>query len=118
MRPLPIAVLCLVTISPVSSARAQMSSTEELLKGCESAVAGEETMLGGYCYGVMKGVTSMMEVFQISDDSVARTCLPGGVAVEQQARVVIKYFNEHPEELNEDHALLVMLAFTDAYPCP
>jgi hypothetical protein len=62
----------------------------------------------GYCSGLVAGVSS----------ASPRVCPDDGVTGGQQIRVVLKYLQDHPEELHLDDALLVDRALAKAFPCP
>jgi hypothetical protein len=42
---------------------------------------------------------------------------PEGNTLGQNARVLVKFLNDHPERLHEDEGLLVFAAFMNAFPC-
>ena len=44
-------------------------------------------------------------------------CIPEEATNFELARVVVKYLNDHPNQLHKSYRLLVMLALEDAYPC-
>ena len=41
-----------------------------------------------------------------------------GVTFKQNAKIVVKYLDDHPERMNNDFTLLVVSAFDQAWPCP
>lgn len=67
-----------------------------------------EAYRDGYCSGLVAGVSS----------ASPRVCPDAGVTIGQQIRVVLKYLQDHPEELHLDDAVLVDRALTKAFPCP
>lgn len=66
-----------------------------------------EAYRDGYCSGLVYGVSSA------SPD----ICPSEGVTGGQQVRVVLKYLQDHPEELHLDDALLAERALAKAFPC-
>ena len=44
-------------------------------------------------------------------------CLPKGVTTEQGLKVLVKYMEDHPEELHDRTAELAFRAFVKAWPC-
>jgi len=44
-------------------------------------------------------------------------CFPKGVTNGQTAKIVIKYLNDHPQDLQYSAGSLIVAAFTDAFPC-
>jgi len=66
----------------------------------------------GMCFGYVNGVTDMMIALVPN-----ATCPPQGVLLDQTTRIVIKYLADHPEELHEPGAAIVMSALAKAFPC-
>lgn len=60
-----------------------------------------------FCLGLVEGIG------WASPD----VCLPDGVVVGQEIRVVVKYLNDHPEKLNLDERVLTHAALASAFPC-
>jgi len=46
-----------------------------------------------------------------------RSCIPPRATDGQLARVVVKYLEKHPAQLDGEQTLLTLLAFQDAFPC-
>jgi hypothetical protein len=44
-------------------------------------------------------------------------CTDGDVTMGQQIRVVVKYLEDHPEELNKLSAVLIEKSLSKAFPC-
>jgi hypothetical protein len=59
-----------------------------------------------------------MEALIVTGPPRAPLCIPKGVTTEQGRRVVVKYLQEHPEELQNRGNVLTYLAFIKAFPCP
>jgi hypothetical protein len=66
-----------------------------------------EAWRDGFCIGLVTGVSS----------TSPHVCPAEGVTTGQEKRVVLKYLQDHPEELHLDDALLVERALTKAFPC-
>jgi len=79
----------------------------------KEAVKKDSTILyeAGYCDGLVQGVSYM----RVLTDAV---CFREGITPGQRIRVVIKYLNDHPAELDEEGAYLVAKAMHQAFPCP
>ena len=79
-----------------------------------------ENMLAdaSFCSGMMQGMTNTIiffDAFQVTQNIV---CLPeNGISNGQAAKVVIKYLQEHPEQLHVADSGLAFLALMDALPC-
>lgn len=73
----------------------------------------------GSCTGFMQGITNANLFYQ--DHLKGRGlyfCLPEkGISNGQAARIVVKWLQEHPEELHNDAIVLAMVAFSSAFPC-
>ncbi|PSH04252.1 MAG: hypothetical protein CXZ00_07770 [Acidobacteria bacterium] len=66
------------------------------------------------CMGYIWGVVSMLEVYQ-------KVCLPVGVTSHrtslQMVKMVLKYADQHPEELNYSALVLIAPPIENAFPC-
>jgi hypothetical protein len=45
------------------------------------------------------------------------TCLPQGVTTGQALKVLVKYMDDHPEQLHEKTAWVAAKALHEAWPC-
>jgi hypothetical protein len=61
----------------------------------------------GYCRGLTRGIGAASPF----------VCLPGEVAGEQEVRVVTKYLEDHPKELQLSGTRLTERALSEAFPC-
>jgi hypothetical protein len=76
----------------------------------------------GYIYGFVAGFDAMaMAEGKTYEEylTLKRTyiCFPDGNTLGQDARVLVKFLNDHPERLHEDEGGLVFAAFMNAFPC-
>jgi hypothetical protein len=113
------AVIALILLSV--SAMAQNKSADDgnaLLRGCNVELRPHgpftlvETSQSGYCRGLIKGI---YDVFLLYEPGIV--CAPDQVTLRQNVRIVVKYLNDHPEELHIQDSLLVIRALSKAYPC-
>jgi Rap1a immunity proteins len=51
-------------------------------------------------------------------DQSIRPCPPPRVALGQNLKIVVKYWDDHPEQMNDDFTLLAVRAFNQVWPCP
>lgn len=90
-----------------------LSSGNGLLTMCRNFEkergAGQEAYDIGCCHGYITGVADAVK------NIVA--CIPSGVIYEQIWRVVIKYLQNHPEELHLPPDVLIVKALEKAFPC-
>jgi hypothetical protein len=68
---------------------------------------GLEDFRDGYCRGLVQGVS----------DASPRVCPGENVTHGQQVRVVVKYLQDHPEELDKLGSTLVDKALAKGFPC-
>ena len=61
----------------------------------------------GYCSGIVQGVSN----------ASPHVCPDAEVTVGQEKRVVLKFLQDHPEELHLDNAELIERALARAFPC-
>jgi hypothetical protein len=85
------------------------------LAGCREAANLKTTapndLRAGYCMGVVAGLMMMMPAVG------GIVCLPKGVTLGQGTKVLVKYMDDHPEELHNRTAELAARAFVKAWPC-
>jgi hypothetical protein len=61
----------------------------------------------GYCRGLVQGIAT----------ASPKVCQGENVTVGQEVRVVFKYLQDHPEELDKRNTTLVEKALVKAFPC-
>jgi hypothetical protein len=80
----------------------------------------EEFKKSGTCMGFIDGV--------IDSDTIAhhdknghqfglKLCVPADTSGRQLAKIVVKYGDDHPQQLHFPAAVIVLLAMSDAFPC-
>jgi len=69
----------------------------------------------GQCSGAIDAIFMLRRAL---DQSIRFCPPPRGVTLRQNAKIVVKYLNDHPEQTNDDFTLLVIRAFDQAWPCP
>jgi Rap1a immunity proteins len=111
--------LCVFMLLAVGFGTAQDVSTGNwLLTTCQIAAKSIddpnveqthfEAFRDGYCKGIVQGIAY----------ASAQVCPAGNVTLGQEVRVVTKYLQDHPEELNQQSTRLVDKALAKAFPCP
>jgi hypothetical protein len=85
----------------------------ELLERCES----KSPYLLGVCFGFIVGVGSGFDCEQLLLGRFAFQA-PDGATAGQIKKIVVKYLNEHPENLHLPAAPLAAAALSKAFPCP
>jgi hypothetical protein len=72
----------------------------------------------GKCIAFVIGVDAGYQMDRGVDGMQSHVCMPEGVTYGQMVKVVVKYLNDHPEELHHPAALLTLNALIGAFPCP
>jgi hypothetical protein len=112
-------VMFLLIFAPTSCALAQGSWTgKEFLDACKVLATSvpkndpDDPVLGGYCAGM---VHTLMIPRKYSGFEI---CPPENATVQQGATVLVKFSDDHPEELNLPAVRLALAALRNAWPCP
>ena len=71
----------------------------------------------GYCLGVTQGVRQTLAIQNEGLPAVDRTCIPEGMTNGQGVRIVLKFLQDHPADLQKPAVFLVYRAYRAAYPC-
>jgi hypothetical protein len=86
--------------------------------GSEKKLSVKEAFQGGLCMGVLSGIKVAMTSMKYEKNPPWLCAdIPEGVGVEQEARLVIKYLEDHPEMLHEDFRAMVMVVLGGQWPC-
>jgi hypothetical protein len=111
-----VSLVLLITSPAFAATTTGIYDGNELLSQCKEAVkVGEGRVTGvnyfdaGYCLGVIMTVN-----FMWGDTSF---CIPAKVTNDQEVRVVVKFLNDHPEQLHISEFLLVNGALVNVWPC-
>jgi hypothetical protein len=110
---LAVVVLCAVPMF------GQTGTGNELIKQCgyavNEAIDGPHQWAAGYCMGLVMGVAQMQDsVFLVWP----RISIPAGVTLGQEIRVVQKYLEDHPKDLQLNDCALIEWALYEAWPAP
>jgi hypothetical protein len=85
----------------------------EMLPACravatmESAAAFDDPFTAGFCAGMI-----------LMLPSTGRICSPDKATIQQGAKVLVKFFDDHPQALSLPASILAKRAFEVAWPCP
>lgn len=71
----------------------------------------------GMCFGFILGTHSGYFIARTGSQQKLVFCIPSGVTNLQTVKIVVKYLNNHPEELHQSADVLVIEAMTAAFPC-
>jgi hypothetical protein len=72
-----------------------------------------ESVRVGECSGAVEAIFMLRRAL----DPSIRFCPPPRVAPGQTVKIVVKYLDAHPEQMNDDFTLLVVRAFNQVWPC-
>lgn len=93
----------------------------ELLRQCQDALSDNADSVNllntGMCFGTITGVSDTVVGLQASKVMSPILCIPDGVTTGQMARIVVKYLEENPKDLNLKGATLAFAAIVTTYPC-
>jgi hypothetical protein len=92
----------------------------ELLYNCQQAISKEASdfVRVGFCFGQIRGINDMNILFkEFIPDTYTGYCVPNGVTLGQQARVVVEYLDKHQKDLDKESTVLVLAAQLEAFPC-
>lgn len=82
------------------------------------AISFSDAPEAAICWGFMQ---AMQDLSSISFDGGKRTvtgaCLPSDSSASQLVRVFVNYAQSHPAQLHERPSLVVLRAFSSAFPC-
>jgi len=92
---------------------------DKLLWACngDESAGANEALVKAHCIGYVSGMLdASILIFGITGSRLF--CPPdSGMSGDQQIRIVIKWLDNHPEELHESGRSAVLFAFADAFPC-
>jgi hypothetical protein len=89
--------------------------SNELLRDCTAPLSG--TFTSGFCLGYLKGAAEMSRL-RANVPLLPAVCVPDALTVGQVRNLVVRYMEEHPEELHYASIYLVHNALEEAFPCP
>ncbi len=93
-----------------------------LLRSCNKAIINfEDKKLSSNDYALaVHCITYLMayiRAFEYSESSYKYFCLPENNTIGQSVRVIVKYFEQNPEELHLPTTHLITKSFENAFPC-
>ncbi len=107
-----VAALALVLVSTAASAQGKTAATGNQMMGlCHSAEAFGQGLCVGFAMAVA-GLASWLPY-----DAPA-ACFMETVTLGQLRDIMVKYLDDHPEELHYSATSLAAKAFAKAFPCP
>ncbi|VVO61082.1 hypothetical protein PS862_00821 [Pseudomonas fluorescens] len=111
-------------IGTLASGSAMALDGNGLLSSCQTTIKyseGDKNVSAfdvGQCTGMVDGVEGAILVLNDSVTSNMKTCYPvAGTTNIQKARIVVKYLQEHPDQLHLPASMLTVIAYMGAFPC-
>ncbi len=110
-----IALIVLMTVSTYPRAAKAITGMtgNELLGYCEN----EGVYSQGLCDGFIDGAGDGFQSYALYIGRRLPFCYPEGATVGQVRRVIVKYLEEHPQDLHYSAADSAFIALGDAFPC-
>ena len=109
----------LLVLLAVSTAHAS-TRADELLWKCNGTGDDEtDAMLGKLaCASYLSGFLDAYTITTYGQKSNHLICLPDrGISNDQTIRIVVKFLEDHPEDLHESARSMVFVALQAAFPC-
>jgi hypothetical protein len=110
MRLAIISSLCLLAVTTADAA-GWTTKANDMWGACARALSSNgavaDSFNSGLCHGTINAI-------MFAKDDI---CMPEGVSRTQANRVVVRYFETHPEMLHLDGVALVETALREAWPC-
>ena len=110
-----IALIVLMTLWTYPRAAMSISGMtgNELLEYCENESVYSQSLCNGFIDGAGDGFLS----YALYIGRQLPFCYPEGATVRQMRRVIVKYLEEHPQDLHYGAADSAFIALEDAFPC-
>lgn len=97
----------------------QQMSAKDLQRSCaSSSLSSTGRQLRRYCTGFISGVEEGVRTLQNQHMLETSICLPEKVSGRALTSTSLKYMTNHPEQLAQPAAQVVIDALSQAYPCP
>ena len=87
----------------------------ELHDECATAIVSSGYYEGGHCFGMIEAYLQLSS--QLSPRYFPAHCIPEAVTFGQMAKVVVRYLDQHPEQLHLMATLVIAKATHDGFPC-
>jgi hypothetical protein len=104
-----------------------LDSCGEVVKALDNPNHNADAYKFSWCIGYMRGCNAAM-IMQRTASSTTYSeykttgflgvLLPDGVTNGQMARVIVKWLQDHPQQLHEDADMLTLLILREAFPAP
>ena len=106
-------ITLLVTLGISMGSYGGFKTGGEVLQTCED----ESDIMIVSCIDYLMGVADTFSLVMKTSHVAKVICIPPKVNGGQLSKVVVKYLNEHPEDLHYTAAGEVFYAYREAFPC-
>ena len=89
-------------------------SANEIMPGCRSLI---EKNTGGYEYAAGLCIGVLQALIMTRGPEIGIFCPPDGTTRGQVLAIVVRYIDQHPQDMHEQFELLARLALARAWPC-
>ena len=117
-------ILGIILFSNTVHAVENINNGNGLLEECHQAtrtgdnLSSTEYLLSIFCIGKLQGIAELNAMYQHEYKIKGFFCKSRGqITNTQLARIVVKYLNNHPEQLHLNDTYLTVVALEEAYPC-
>jgi hypothetical protein len=107
-------ILASVLFLTLTSAEARDVDTGNFfLPWCQKAISNPVDFASGVCMGIVRATSIMGRTIE----GPLHLCVPDEATNGQMLRIVVRYLDEHPEELHLPFQILAWRALSGAWPC-
>ena len=128
---LAIAALWIVSAVPTSARNLSAVTGEKLLTACsaaqktdtdEASLTDADWNEAFFCMGFVQGALDEQAVWQVGDEqshreTLAHFCIDNDASWPQIIRILVKWLENNPKQLNLAGVVVIQKAMADAYPC-
>jgi hypothetical protein len=106
-----------------TTAHSKGEDGNKLLSQCIEAVRFQDGIMdvdsekATNCLFYLEGLKAGLYLWQEVGKASSITCIPSGVNNGQASRIVAEYGRKNPSILHNNHIVLAVRAFQDAFPC-
>ena len=118
-------IVCLLCFSVIGLfplvAFGEGKSGLELLRDCNGTSSNDEMLAQVNlltCIAYISGITDANAIIGVARPGSQLFCPPkNGIQNEQYIRILVKWLNDHPDELHKSAKVSVFIAMSEAFPC-
>jgi hypothetical protein len=117
-----IAAAIVVTIAPLTAVDAADEDGNSWFSKCRFTMdqirgTSKEALELMNCAGYARGVADTIQIWQVAENDKAPACIPVKVTAQQLIDIGLKFMRENPAQRHLTASLLLMRAYSVAWPC-